>query len=163
MAQPIETRGLCPLRQPFGGFWRRVLASVIDGLVLIAILGAAHAVIDVGLAGSWPGPTVPWSFVWVSTGWLYFALMESSRLQATVGKLALSIRVTDLRGNRISFARASARWFAKALSALLLYVGLLMVAFTPRKRGLHDYLAGTLVCRSWVVASTAAARTFAGE
>ena len=88
MAQPIETRGLCPLRQPFGGFWRRVLASVIDGLVLIAILGAAQAVIDVGLARSWPGPTVPWSFVWVSTGWLYFALMESSRLQATVGKLA---------------------------------------------------------------------------
>ena len=77
--------------------------------------------------------------------WLYFALCESSVWQATLGKRALGIRVTDLNGQRISFMRATGRYFGKLLSAFFFCVGFLMVAWTQRKQGLHDLLAQTLV------------------
>ena len=77
--------------------------------------------------------------------WLYFAFCESSAWQATVGKLALGIRVTDMQGARISFPRALGRYLAKYLSAIILGIGFIMVAFTRRKQGLHDLIAGTLV------------------
>jgi len=75
----------------------------------------------------------------------YFTLLESSRLQATFGKLLLGIKVVDLSGNRISFAKATGRFFARILSGQILLIGLLMAAFTKRKQTLHDLLAGTLV------------------
>ena len=77
--------------------------------------------------------------------WLYFAIMESSSRQATLGKLAFGIRVVDLDGDRVSFFRASARFFAKIFSALSLAVGFLMAAFTRRKQALHDMVASCLV------------------
>jgi uncharacterized RDD family membrane protein YckC len=61
--------------------------------------------------------------------------------------MALGIIVTDLEGRRIGFGRATGRYFAKILSALILGIGFLMVAFTQRKQGLHDMIAGTLVVR----------------
>jgi uncharacterized RDD family membrane protein YckC len=79
--------------------------------------------------------------------WLYFALMESSPRGATVGKMALGLRVVDVQGQRISFMRATGRFFAKFISGLILMIGYLMVAFTDRKRGLHDIMAGTLVVK----------------
>jgi uncharacterized RDD family membrane protein YckC len=85
---------------------------------------------------------------------LYAALMESSSKQATLGKMALGVRVTDLDGNRIGFGKATGRHFAKILSALILGIGFLMVAFTQRKQGLHDMLAGTLVMRGEALASS---------
>jgi uncharacterized RDD family membrane protein YckC len=61
--------------------------------------------------------------------------------------MALGIRVTDLDGGRISFGRATGRYFGKILSGLILGIGFLMAAFTERKQALHDLLAGTLVVR----------------
>src|SRR6185503_12528829 len=78
-------------------------------------------------------------------GWLYQTLMESSKLQATLGKMALGLRVTDLDGNRISWGRANARYFASILSMMTLYIGYIMAAFTQKKQALHDMVAGTLV------------------
>lgn len=75
----------------------------------------------------------------------YFTLLESSRLQATLGKLLFGIKVIDLSGNRVSFARATGRLFAKILSGQVLLIGYLMAAFTERRQALHDLLAGTLV------------------
>src|SRR5690606_39624084 len=80
---------------------------------------------------------------------LYFSLMESSRHQATLGKMALGIKVVDAHGRRLSFIHALGRWFAAALSYLTLYIGFLMAAFTDRKRALHDMAAGTLVVDRW--------------
>jgi uncharacterized RDD family membrane protein YckC len=74
--------------------------------------------------------------------------MESSSYQGTLGKMIFGLKVTDLYGNRISFERATGRNFAKILSAMILGIGYLMVAFTERKQGLHDLLAGTLVRRT---------------
>ena len=79
--------------------------------------------------------------------WLYFALSEASPHQATFGKRALGIFVTDAEGKRISFGRATGRVFAKWLNALTLGIGWLMAAFTAEKRALHDYVAGTYVMR----------------
>ncbi len=77
--------------------------------------------------------------------WLYFAIMESSSYQATFGKQLLDIKVTDMEGKRISFWRATIRYFAKILSGMIFYLGYLMIGFTEKKQGLHDIIAGTLV------------------
>ena len=82
-----------------------------------------------------------------AASWLYGALMESSPYQATLGKMALGMKVTDLYGNRISFARATGRHFAKYISMITLCIGFIMVGFTERKQGLHDMIAGTLVLK----------------
>jgi len=77
--------------------------------------------------------------------WLYYALMESSIRQATLGKLALGIKVVDYSGNRISFGKATGRYFGKIISGLIFYIGFIMAGFTDRKQALHDMLAGCLV------------------
>jgi uncharacterized RDD family membrane protein YckC len=77
--------------------------------------------------------------------WLYFAYLESSKNQATLGKMALRSAVTDLHGNRITFSRASLRFFAKILSLIVFFVGFIIIAFTRYKQGLHDMIAGTFV------------------
>ncbi len=77
--------------------------------------------------------------------WLYSALMESSSKKATLGKMALGLIVTDSQGNKITFARASGRFFAKILSGLILNIGFIMAAFTQKKQALHDIIADTLV------------------
>jgi uncharacterized RDD family membrane protein YckC len=85
------------------------------------------------------------SFGFFVVGWLYHTWMESSRYQATLGKIALGIIVTDLNGARISFARANARFFGKWISGMIMNIGYLMAAFTEKKQALHDILAGCLV------------------
>ena len=71
--------------------------------------------------------------------------MESSAKQATLGKLALAIKVTDLNGNRISFGRASGRYFAKIISGLIFCIGYIIAGFTEKKQALHDMIANCLV------------------
>lgn len=71
--------------------------------------------------------------------------MENSPIQATLGKIVVSIVVTDMKGARISFSRATLRYLSKILSQVLFYGGYAMVAFTEKKQGLHDKIAGTLV------------------
>ncbi|EJF09805.1 RDD family protein [Pontibacter sp. FD36] len=77
--------------------------------------------------------------------WLYYTLLEASPKQATIGKFTLGLKVTDLRGKRISFLQANARYFSRILSALPLLLGFLLIQFTRRKQALHDYVARTLV------------------
>ncbi len=77
--------------------------------------------------------------------WLYFAFMESSNKQATLGKIIVGIKVTDLDGNKISFGKATGRYFGKFLSGLILCFGYFMAGFTEKKQALHDILASCLV------------------
>lgn len=77
--------------------------------------------------------------------WLYFALMESSSKQATLGKMLLGIIVTDLNNNRISFGKASGRYWGKLISIIILGIGFIMAGTTSKKQALHDKMAGTLV------------------
>ena len=80
--------------------------------------------------------------------WLYYASMESSTHQATLGKMALGLYVTDLNRQRLSFGRASGRFFAKLVSGLIPFaIGYIMAGFTARKQALHDMIASCLVLR----------------
>jgi uncharacterized RDD family membrane protein YckC len=140
----------------YGGFWIRFLAIVIDWVVVNAIVFPVLLILGatLGVAGSltqMPNPgiaivqaTTFFGFTTV-VNWLYEALMWSSSRQATLGKLALGLRVTDLAGQRISFARATGRHFAKIISGMILAIGYIMAAFTDRHQALHDMIAGTLV------------------
>lgn len=157
-----ETTGWRP-----GGFWRRLLALVIDS----AIIGLAAAALQRAAGGPdvWTDPhgLLPvrygdpsWDPHWHrgATGgggllldWLYFALFESSHWSATPGKKLLGMVVVDRDGRRIGFLRATGRFFAKFLSMIPLCLGFILAAWNPRKRALHDYLAGTLVIRQVVL------------
>jgi uncharacterized RDD family membrane protein YckC len=134
--------------QHYAGFGRRVGAFVIDMLLVYVVLFVGGAVwITQGMKGNpqlnaWILLLYP--AVW-AVGWLYWAGLESSGLQGTVGKRAAGLMVTDIAGQRISFGRATGRYFGKILSAMLFYVGFLMAAFTDKKQALHDMLSGTLV------------------
>ncbi|MFA8344441.1 MAG: RDD family protein [Rhodothermaceae bacterium] len=77
--------------------------------------------------------------------WLYFAFFESSNNMATPGKMILGLKVTDFEGKRISFGKATGRYFAKFLSSMILAIGYIMAAFTERKQALHDILANCFV------------------
>ena len=77
--------------------------------------------------------------------WLYYAIMESSSKQATLGKMALGIKVVDMQGGRIKFSRATGRYFGKMLSGMIINIGFIMAAFTSQKQALHDILANCLV------------------
>lgn len=150
----IEPQAVADVQTPvagYAGFWKRLAAYIIDFVVIaviFVIIGfflAAFGSVDVeqDLATADFGSRIDWGSIVIT--WLYFALMESSAKQATLGKMALGIVVTDYQGGRISFLRATGRFFAKYLSALLLLIGFIMVAFTRRKQGLHDFIASTLV------------------
>jgi uncharacterized RDD family membrane protein YckC len=81
--------------------------------------------------------------------WLYSAYFESSEWQATVGKKVMNLVVTDMQGNRVSFGRASGRFFAKIISGLIpLGIGYILAGVTEKKQALHDMIASCLVLRS---------------
>ncbi len=156
----------------YAGFWWRVLAWIIDAAVLAVVnglIGLATGLRQIGISTT-PAPdsgavsNVAYSSLSVSapSGHLahggltllsmllslaYYALLESSRWQATPGKLACRLRVTDEAGRQIGLGRAIGRNLAKYVSVLLLGIGFLMVGWTRRKQGLHDLMAGTLVVR----------------
>lgn len=140
----------------YGGFWLRVVAYIIDGVLLTIALGIVGQILGISFIPADPARVDPFeamsqmgSFqaIGLVVNWLYFALMESSARGATVGKMAVGLRVVDEHGQRISFLRATGRFFAKLISTMILLIGYLMVAFTDRKRGLHDIMAGTLVVK----------------
>jgi len=139
-------------RVHYAGFWRRVGAYFIDGLIMspvswgisfLAIVIGASVAEDEDL-GAGIGLLIG-AILLIVLAWIYFAAMESSSKQATLGKMALGIIVTDLKGHRISFGKATGRHFGKIVSGIILYIGFIMVAFTEKKQGLHDMMAGCLV------------------
>ena len=147
----------------YGGFWIRVVAAIIDHIILRVVVAPVGMIFGgLGLAGGMMGHVPHFGHPLFGLGlfggvvtftlllfgsWLYEAFMESSQYQATLGKMVCGLKVTDLYGNRISFERATGRHFAKWLSAMILFIGYIMVGFSERKQGLHDLLAGTLVRR----------------
>jgi len=127
----------------------RLCAAFLDGIVIGIIYGVLTAVLTAPLAGA-RGINMARAIVQLAAlpiYWLYFAGFEAAR-GATPGKKTLGLRVTDLEGAPISFGRATARYFMKIPATLLLGIGLLMIAFTKRRQGLHDVVARTLVVES---------------
>lgn len=134
----------------YAGFWTRVAASLLDGIItgiIIILVSFIVGLLIGGVLKSTSGAAATGNFLSIIIGWLYYALLESSPKQATLGKQALGIYVTDLDGNQITFLKATLRYFAKILSTLILFIGYIMVAFTEKRQGLHDMIAGTLVLK----------------
>ena len=140
----------------YAGFWLRVVAWLIDALILSPVFAVLYVIVvgssAVPLAmqpyGLVPFRVLPslW-FVWVLAPWLYYALCEASAWQATPGKLALGLRVTDEYGRRVGFGRATGRFFGKFLSGFILDIGYMLAGWTERKQALHDLMAGCCVVR----------------
>ncbi|WP_409422752.1 RDD family protein [Pseudaeromonas sp. ZJS20] len=156
--EPAPASAPVAVEPRYAGFWWRVLASLIDGILsqivsfLVAlpmgfILGVAMAAVADSDAIEAVGGLLG-ALVGMLVQWLWYTLPESSSWQGSLGKKLLGIKVTDEQGQRIGFGRANARYWGKIVSTLTLGIGFLMVAFTRRKQGLHDIIAGTLLVRA---------------
>ncbi len=145
----------------YAGFWLRLAAFIIDYFVVGTILGILMVIIGLAMglsAGIFndmedPGNQIVMIILASILGtaatavsWLYYALMESGRNQGTLGKVLINLKVTDLKGERISFSKATGRYFGKLLSSLFI-LGYIMIGFTSKKQGLHDLLSECLVVK----------------
>jgi uncharacterized RDD family membrane protein YckC len=163
---PVSTAAnvITPTVKPveYAGFWRRFVAYIIDRLILgipssILILTLLVPSIITLCNGHWGATGIPETILTFILGWiwlallivvghvLYFAWFESSRFQATPGKMVLGIIVRDTEGRRISFLRALGRNAGKIVSHLILNIGFIMAGITAKKQALHDMLADCLV------------------
>ncbi len=124
---------------------RRIFACLIDQIIVFVIVGIPLLVVRTveKMEGTqYVGEEVALLLL-ISVSWIYESAMISSTHQATFGKIAFGLRVTNLEGNRISFARSMGRFFCKCLP--ISFIGYLMAAFTRKRQALHDLIAGTLV------------------
>ena len=119
-------------KQIYAGFWQRFLAGIIDSIILIVI-----EVILIFI------PIIGWILSLFVTC-LYFAIQHSSTKQATFGMRALDIKITNENHGKIGFWRATGNFYLTVISALLVFIGFLMIAFTSRKQGFHNLISRTL-------------------
>jgi len=142
----------------YGGFWERFLAYCIDsailtlGSVVVGFLGAFFIGFILALMGMEIEDmedffVVLYYILAFGLSWLYFTIMESSKLQATLGKKICNLVVTDSSGNRITFLRANGRFWSKFISGAIFCIGYIMAAFTEKHQALHDMVAETLVVK----------------
>jgi uncharacterized RDD family membrane protein YckC len=165
----METPSATLTNTAYAGFGQRLVALIIDGFVIgivqSIIIGPILAAIGIGIASEVGNPeeiTEAEAFGMMGTIFaamgtiiiavyviqiLYFSFMESSKYQGSLGKMAMSIKVVDLNGQRISFGKAFLRSIGKILSGAIFCIGYLMAAFTDKKQGLHDIMASTLVVK----------------
>ena len=132
----------------YGGFWNRFVAFFIDGIIISMAADNLGVVLEGfyrAAGGTSEAAGDLGSFLGLILSWLYYAIMESSAKQATLGKIAMGLVVTDKRGNRLTFGRATARYFARWLSGIILMIGYIIAAFAGKKEALHDMIAGTIV------------------
>jgi uncharacterized RDD family membrane protein YckC len=152
--------------RPYAGFWARFVAYLIDGFVLTVLVAVIYGAAYIALSGYFHQPAGP-NLVTFNLGdtqvtlniavmtalaivpgllaLLYLAIMESSDRQASFGKLAMGLKVTDVHGGRISFWRAIGRELAKIISSQTFCIGFIIAGFSERKQALHDVIARTLV------------------
>ena len=144
----------------YAGFWKRVAANIIDSFVVGLVGGIIGAILGgiigaiFGLNGGLGGGgflaiQLVTNVISIAITAGYYAWFHSSANQATLGKMAIGIKVVRSDGEAISFARGVGRYFAFLLSSLILCIGLLMAAFTERKRALHDMACDTVVVDRW--------------
>ncbi|MFA0961741.1 RDD family protein [Roseivirga sp. BDSF3-8] len=146
----------------YAGFGRRLVAFILDSFILSIPYSIVGSVFGLGFVGVFQNPDrysgeaqttiiasgiILYAVLYV-VGLLYYALMESSPRQATIGKLALDIKVMDMQGNRLTFGKALGRNLAKLISGMIFYIGYIMAAFTEKKQGLHDIVANVLVVKN---------------
>jgi uncharacterized RDD family membrane protein YckC len=158
VATPTPSQAVRPV--VYAGFWRRAAAYLLDSFLLfLAIeplvlrpLMERNGISPENAAALYninSRQVLAINLLLVLIGWVYWAALESSPWQATLGKKLFGLEVTDLQGRRVSFARATGRHFAKNLSLLMLGIGFFMIGFSEKRQGFHDMLAGCLVIRKY--------------
>jgi uncharacterized RDD family membrane protein YckC len=154
----------------YASFGRRFVALILDIIIVgvvqsfvivpvLAVLGLS-LVPDIQNASNMDDPTQAIGMaakimgaigtLWIFSAcisFFYFSLLESSKFQGTIGKMAMGIVVTDMEGNRISFGKAALRAIGRYVSYVILLIGFIMAAFTDKKQALHDMIASTLVIK----------------
>jgi uncharacterized RDD family membrane protein YckC len=148
----------------YAGFWIRLVANIIDSLILSVIAMVIIVplfvvmVLIMGAMGSSDDASAAAGTIFCCLyclimilalvgQWLYFAWFESSKYMATPGKMLLGLIVTDMNGERLSFSKATLRYVAKILTNIVFYLGYIAIAFSSKKQGLYDMIAGTLVIK----------------
>lgn len=142
----------------YAGVWRRFFATVIDEFLYFVVYFLWLIILfpqkGLNIYDSFLDMLYEGQFVWfmfqyilfpMSALWLYNTLFECSSMQGTLGKALLGIKVTDTRGDKLSFLKASARCLCKIVVSPLSIVGFFMAFFTKKKQALHDIIAGTVV------------------
>lgn len=147
-------------RFEYAGFWIRFVAKVIDGLLLsvvsmvfMAIFGGVMAGVGAGMQDNPEAATglMIGLFVLIYGGMFAVAIgynvlfLGNARFQATPGKMAVGLRVIRADGGRVSYGRATGRFFAEWISQMVLYIGYIIAGFDEEKRALHDHICGTRV------------------
>jgi uncharacterized RDD family membrane protein YckC len=169
----ISAQAYVPLPSPFAGFWLRFVAHIIDsilaGIAVCVIVLLVVVIVGFGFfKNAFDNSEAPDAFftgaivmtmvalflLLVGGLWLYYASMESSSYQGTLGKMALGLIVTDLQGRRVTFGRATGRFCAGRVIALIPFFGglyflisCICAGFTEKKQALHDMIASCLVLR----------------
>jgi uncharacterized RDD family membrane protein YckC len=148
----LQTDELVP-----AGLGRRLAAAAIDTALLVvlallvaSVVLASDSVLEVaGVLPNVPGGRLLLAALVLAmiASWLYSTLLHISPWQATVGKRLLGLTVTDRRGRRISFLRATARHVASVTVYLTLFAGFVVVLVPGSRQALHDLIAGMLVVR----------------
>jgi len=155
--------------QEYAGFWKRVLASIIDVVPYLIIFGISYMIayfVSGAIAGATSGSPEGWTedvFIGISVlatilsylfayvfQWIYKAVMESSAKQGTFGKMVVGLKVVDLNGKRISFGRASLRWLVMMIIIIIPIVGivaLFMAGWTEKKQTLYDMICHVTVIK----------------
>jgi uncharacterized RDD family membrane protein YckC len=152
----------------YAGFWLRFVAFIIDSIiigcvrafVIVPILAAMGIGISQNMPTNMddPGAMMPFiasmmalagvvSLISMVITVLYYAILESSNMQASIGKLALGLVVLDESGQKIDFSKALIRNLGKIVSSMILFIGFIMAGFTDKKQGLHDIIAKTIVVK----------------
>jgi uncharacterized RDD family membrane protein YckC len=153
----------------YAGFWLRLVAYIIDYVIIYVVqsfifipvlglmgitfaakmddMGTMSDAETMGMVGSMIAVAGATALLTTIIALLYWSLMESSKYQATVGKIALGLKVTDLDGNSLDFVKSLIRNVCKIISGMILFIGYIMAGFTEKKQGLHDIIAGTLVVK----------------
>lgn len=155
----------------YAGFWLRFVAWIIDyiilyvinGFVIIPILatvglsiGAASEGFDlntmtegdiIAAVSALVGAIFAGGIISLIISILYYSIMEASKHQATVGKIALGLKVTDMNGGKLDIGKAALRQIGKIVSGIIIMIGYIMAGFTEKKQALHDMIAGALVVK----------------
>jgi uncharacterized RDD family membrane protein YckC len=153
----------------YAGFWLRFVAYIIDYIIIyvvqsfvfvpvLGLMGISFAsrinnmedmsdAETMGMVGSMVALASATALLTTAIAILYWSLMESSKYQATIGKMALGLKVTDVDGNSLDFVKSLIRNVCKIISGMILFIGYIMAGFTEKKQGLHDIIAGTLVVK----------------
>ena len=141
-------QGTLPAADPYAGFGARFLAKMIDWIILGIFQNTFYFAFSGGM--TLPNATVLTSILLSFSGMgfmLGYNAWFLGRFRATPGKMALGLEVVRYDGRPLSYARALGRSAAEIVSMLLMYLGYIMVALDPEKRGLHDFVADTRVLR----------------